>query len=110
MNSANNRIYAGSSGGTFGVVSVDGSRDVILAITNLPNDPYDLIVDPATNNVYAKPNVTGSTPDLAVYKIDGGSNLLSATITSPFSPTVGFGLEFSTSSIRLITKSTAEPL
>jgi DNA-binding beta-propeller fold protein YncE len=94
VNAANNKIYAGSTGGSFAVAVVDGSRDRVSAIANLPNDPYDLIVDPVTNNVYTKPNATASIPDLAVYKIDGSSNLLAATIGSPFSPTVGFGPNF----------------
>ena len=92
VNPANGKIYAAcgipAGGGAlaFGVAVIDGSKDAVIATIQIPNGAHDLIVNPVTNNVYAKPPAAQNNPDLTVYELDGAADQLIETISSPFAP------------------------
>ncbi|HXJ44427.1 MAG TPA: hypothetical protein VNH18_34390, partial [Bryobacteraceae bacterium] len=54
VNPANNKIYAALPGPSFAVAVINGSGDIISATVPMPGDTWDLMLNPVTNNVYAK--------------------------------------------------------
>jgi YVTN family beta-propeller protein len=91
VNSADNKIYAPLPGPAFGVAIINGVSDTISGVVSLPVDTFDLIVDPVSNNVYAKQPFLANSP---VYKIDGTTDQLASTINAPAAPAAGFDAVF----------------